>query len=276
MAGTRAAYWSIRDGSFVSQSHEDTKSLSHASPDRAAAFAADSADRAAAGAPSSVSQAAIAAALVTVTTVFCSRRTLMKTRIALISVALAGILVGCAQPPTVELDASKQALDTAKAAQAETYAPAAAAEAQQALAAAEAEIAAQAEKLAFLRKYDTANQLIAEANTKAEAARQAAIDGKAAAQAAAEAAVAGANDAVTGAQALLASLQECPKKPKDFASQVELLSGTLTGLATRVGELSSLIASEQFSAATEQANALSGEVAIYSTDLEAAKVKLNC
>ena len=85
----------------------------------------------------------------------------MKFRVAFLSLTVAALLIGCAQAPQVELDAAKAAVDTAKAAQAEMYAPEALAEVQQAMTAAEAEIAAQAEKLAFLRKYDTAKQLIA-------------------------------------------------------------------------------------------------------------------
>jgi chromosome segregation ATPase len=200
----------------------------------------------------------------------------MKTRVAFLSLAVAALLVGCAKPPQAELDAAKAALETAKAAQAETYAADALAEVQQAMTAAEAEIAAQAEKLAFLRKYDTASQLIADATAKAETARQAAIDGKAAAKAAAEEAVAAANTALTTAQDTLTSLNDCKKKPKDFASQVELLTGTLSGLATRVSELSGLVANEDFNGATQAAGALSSEIGTFQADLDNAKTKLGC
>lgn len=200
----------------------------------------------------------------------------MKFRVAFLSLTVAALLIGCAQAPQVELDAAKAAVDTAKAAQAEMYAPEALAEVQQAMTAAEAEIAAQAEKLAFLRKYDTAKQLIADATTKAEAARQAAIDGKAAAKAAAEEAVTAANTALTMAQDTLASLGDCKKKPKDFASQVELMNGTLSGLAARIGELSGMVANEDFSGATQAAGALSAEIGTFQADLDNAKTKLGC
>lgn len=199
-----------------------------------------------------------------------------STRIALIALALATTLVACAKPPQVEIDAAKGALASVEAAEAATYAPEALAEVSQAVAAADAEVAAQAEKLAFLRNYDTAKQLALDAAAKAETAKQAAIDAKAAAKAAAEAAVQATNDALANAQALLASLDECKKKPKDFASQVELLKGSLDGLAARVAELPNHLTSEKFSAASEQAAALAGEIATYATDIEAVKAKISC
>lgn len=199
-----------------------------------------------------------------------------STRIALIALALATTLVACAKPPQVEIDAAKAALASVEAAEAATYAPEALAEVSQAVAAADAEVAAQAEKLAFLRNYDTAKQLALDAATKAETAKQAAIDAKAAAKTAAEGAVQATNDALANAQALLASLDECKKKPKDFASQVELLKGSLDGLAARVAELPNHLSAEKFQAATEQATALAGEIATYAADIEAAKAKISC
>lgn len=200
----------------------------------------------------------------------------MKTRLALGILFLTTTLVACAKPPQAELDAAKAKLAEAEAAEASTYAPDAVAEAQQAVAAAEAEIAAQGEKLAFLRSYDSAKELISSAETKSAAARDAAAEGKAAAKADAEAAVQGAQDALATAQSTLASLDECKRKPKDFASQVELLSGSLSGLQTRVDELPALIESERYAAAKEQAAALTGEIGTYSADLDAAKAKLGC
>jgi len=72
------------------------------------------------------------------------------------------ILSGCAQPPTVELNAAQKAIDDAHGAQADTYAAAEFGAAQKALTDARTEITNQDKNFVLTRNYTTAKNLLEE------------------------------------------------------------------------------------------------------------------
>ena len=88
------------------------------------------------------------------------------------------ILSGCAQPPTVELNAGQKAIDDAHAAQADKYAAAEFEAAQKALNDARTEITNQDKNFVLTRNYTGAKNLLKDVETKAQAAQAAAKENK--------------------------------------------------------------------------------------------------
>lgn len=198
----------------------------------------------------------------------------MRHSIALL--LLAGLLVGCQQAPQQEVDAVRQALAAAESAEAEKYASEALEEARQAVRGIDEELAAQADKFAPFRSYERANELIAEAQTGAAAAREAAVEGKEAARNEAETAQAQAEAALTEAREMIASLESCARKPKGFKADLEALQGRLDGLATEAASIGEALGREDFSAASAQAGSVGGQVQTLLADMTTAKEKIRC
>ncbi len=193
--------------------------------------------------------------------------------------ALAGLMVlavGCAQPPQQEMDAAKAALAEAESAEADKYASAEWSTAQQAMNAAQAEVEAQNAKFALFRSYGTAKELIADATAKANQARDAGAAGKEKARNEAQAAADAARAAVENAQTLLASLEQCRRKPKGFAADLEALKGSVSALAEQVGGIDAAFSSEDFLGAKASADALRGQAETLATDIGNAKTKIGC
>jgi TonB family protein len=104
-------------------------------------------------------------------------------RVRTIAVVLALIVVGCASPPSVEVDAAKAAVDKAVTADAGQYAAESLKAAQDALTALNTELTAQDSK--WFKSYDKARELAAATKVAGDKAAADAVAGKEMAEAAA-------------------------------------------------------------------------------------------
>jgi exonuclease VII large subunit len=191
-------------------------------------------------------------------------------------VCVALVAAGCAKPPEQAIQAAQAALASAEGAAAPTYAAEAWAKAQGSLSAAMAEIDAQKAKFALTRSYKNAEQLLATASADAAAAQEAAIAGKQQALADSQAALQAVMDGLGKADELLAALAKCPRRPKGFAQDLELMKGSVEGLRPQVPGIESAIASEDYLQAKSLGESLRAEVERVVGDLESAKTKLGC
>lgn len=200
-----------------------------------------------------------------------------RTSYPLLIVALLTLgLVACQEAPTGQLTLAEQALAAANKAEAATYASDALTTADDALAAAKAEIATQNDKFALFRNYEQATKLIADAQSKAEAAEQAAVAGKEKARSEAEAALAAAQTTVDEAKALLAELTGCTPHPKGFAADLAVMQGRVDGLDSGTQSIQNAIQSEQYGNAQAQAEAFRSQVQPLIDDMSSVKSKLRC
>lgn len=152
----------------------------------------------------------------------------------LVAIAAAALVVtGCAQAPTADIDAARQSLDNAKAAQAADYAPDAWNAAQDAQNKLDAELKAQEDKMALLRSYGKAKALAADLKSDAEQAVQAAQAGKEKAKTDASDLMTQAKDEYAKAQKALATAPRGKGTEADLAS----LQADGTGIETTLGEM---------------------------------------
>lgn len=186
------------------------------------------------------------------------------------------MFVGCAQPPTADLDAAKTALTAAENVEAAIYADAQLNEAKQAIAAAEAELATQQGKFALARNYDAAKQLIADAANKAAAAEQAAVAGKEEAVKKAEESLASLNTTMTSIDAMVAHLKACPKKPKGFDADMLVIGTQVDALKAEVAPVQQAITDGDYKGAVARAEAVQTQATTLTTDLQNAATKINC
>src|SRR5512139_1707494 len=177
---------------------------------------------------------------------------------------MAALLVGCAKPPTQEMDAAKVAMDGAIAAGAEKYAKDGLKSLNDAWAAAQDEVKKQEGKL--FKNYDNAKAMIAKVTADAGALKTEAIQKKEAAKVAADADAAAATAAIAQAKALLA---EAPTG-KGTKAEIEALKADLAGIEGSVAEVTTLINSEEYYAASDKAKAISAKAAEISAQVQAA------
>jgi hypothetical protein len=146
-------------------------------------------------------------------------------------------LVGCAAPPTAQIDAAKAALEKATAADAANYAPDSLKAAQDAGAALDAEMAVQNGR--FLKSWIKVNDL---ATVAEKAGRDAATDaeiGKVRAKTAATNNCEEAKKAITEAEDLLAKAP----KGKGSAADIQAMKADLTSATTTIGEAETALGS---------------------------------
>jgi chromosome segregation ATPase len=186
------------------------------------------------------------------------------------------VAAGCAKPPQVEIDAMNAAMTAAEQAEATKYAADAWNAAQQAKNAVTAELDAQQNKFALFRSYTKTKELIAAANQAAAAAKDAAVAGKEAAMNQANEALAAAKASVDQANTLMTELAACRRQPKDFKKDMEMMRGSLDGLAAQVAGIESAIGSEDYFGAKAQADSLKASVDTLVADMQAAKEKIKC
>lgn len=178
--------------------------------------------------------------------------------------ALAVVFAGCAKPPEVEMKDTQAALDDARnSAQADKWAPGEYQAAKSSMDAATAEITTQNERFALMRNYDKAKQLLESAKADAAKAKQAAVANK-------EAAKNEANQKLQEATAAIAAAREALGKApvtKDTRADIQLFTSDLDGLDQKIGEVNSMISSEDYkgasstaSAITQQANDMSAKL----------------
>jgi len=177
---------------------------------------------------------------------------------------MAALLVGCAKPPTVEMDAAKVAMDGAVGAGAGTYAKDGLKNINDAWAAAQDEVKKQEGKL--FKNYDNAKAMIAKITSDAAALKTETEQKKEAAKQEAIAADAAAQAAVAQAKALLA---EAPTG-KGTKADIDAMKADLAGIEGSVAEIATLISSEEYFAATDKAKAISAKAADISAQVQAA------
>ncbi len=186
------------------------------------------------------------------------------------------LLAASCSPPQESIDAAQAALTEAEALDPAAYAPEAWEQAQQAMAALNAELETQSQKFALFRSYSNTEQLVENAQQAASAAKEAANAGREQARDAAQSALADTTSALDSAQAALDALQQCKRKPKGFAADVERLTAMLDGLRAQLPEVAMLMTEEDFLGARSRAEALLAEANGLVTELNDAKVKLGC
>ena len=183
----------------------------------------------------------------------------MKMRAISLFVAVA-VLAGCDDPPTTELDAAKQALDSARDVGAEQFAANEYSVAQRAYSEAEATTNTEAERFFLFKDFEQARTQIADAKSKAMQAESAAEAEKKRQRELAEAAIATARDAVAAAYT---SLEEAPSG-KGTEADIEELRAELTMAEADLDAAEAAVDSENFSGAeslAESADQKATEVA---------------
>ena len=168
----------------------------------------------------------------------------MKMRAISLFVAVA-VLAGCDDPPTVELDAAKQALDSARDVGAEQFAANEYSVAQRAYSEAEATTNTEAERFFLFKDFEQARTQIADAKSKAMQAESAAEAEKKRQRESAEAAIATARDAVVAAYT---SLEEAPSG-KGTEADIEELRAELSAAEADLDAAEAAVDSENFSGA---------------------------
>lgn len=183
--------------------------------------------------------------------------------VALVVVATL-VLAGCSKLPQAELDAARAAMDSATTADAATYAPEALGLAQETMRQVDAEIAAQETKL--FKSYEKTAELIAQAETQAEAAQQAAVAGKEQARQEATAALEAARKALTAAEAALAVMPAS----KDAKADLEAMTADLQVLRGILAEAESAFQVEDYATARQSAEEVRSEAESMTADLSSA------
>lgn len=191
------------------------------------------------------------------------------------AVAIFGI-VACAKVPQAEIDQADIALSSASDAEAAIYAQTEWETAQAAMNAAKAEVEAQNAKFALVRSYKKAQELLATAKNSAGEAEQAAIDGKEAKRLEVANAVATIESGLTEAEDHLDALQNCRKRPKGFAADLDMLRGKTDGLAVQLREVTAAADAEDYSEAATMARELQNQVDALLADLQNARTSLGC
>ena len=183
----------------------------------------------------------------------------MKMRAISLFVAVA-VLAGCDDPPTADLDAAKQALDSAQDVGAERFAASEYSAAQRAYSEAEATTNTEAERFFLFKNFEQARAQIADAKSKATQAESAAEAEKKRQRESAEAVIATARDAVSAAYT---SLEEAPAG-KGTEADIEELRTELSAAEADLDAAEAAVDSENFSDAeslAESADQKATEVA---------------
>lgn len=157
----------------------------------------------------------------------------MKTRLWSVCALVLGLIfvIGCAKPPATAIEAARQALENAKAAQAAEYAPRSLANADNAKTTLDAELKAQEGKFALFRSYKKATEMATAAKTAAEQAVTDANAAKEQARKESEALIAQAKTAIEEAKTMLASAPRGKGSQMDIKALEADIAATETSLA---------------------------------------------
>ena len=180
--------------------------------------------------------------------------------------ALALAAVACAKPPQADIDAAKAAMDDAQPS-AEKWATPEWQAAQSSMSAAQAEIDAQNQK--WIKNYDKAKELLAQAKADAEKAKTAAATNMETAKNEANTAVA---DATTALEAAKTAVAGAPKG-KDTKADLALFQQDLDGLATTLSEAQTALQSEDYMTARDKANSVKEKATSISDQIAQASAK---
>jgi hypothetical protein len=197
----------------------------------------------------------------------------------LVSVVLTMAIVGlsaCSKPPQAVIDQAQTALAEAGGAEAATYAEPEWEAAQVAMNSAMAEVEAQNVKFALIRSYKRAEELLAAAQQAAEVAGQAAVTNKEEMRRQVGAAIAAIESELIEAGGHLEALENCRRRPKGFAADLELLRGNVDGLLSDLDGVETAAESERYFEANTMAQGLQSQVDAVVADLQSARSKLGC
>lgn len=153
-----------------------------------------------------------------------------------IPILMATLLAGCSQPPTADLNAAKNAMEEARAAEADKYAPDEFNQAQSNFDAATKEITAQDNSFFLTRSYSKAGQLLKDTQAKAQTAQTAAKDNKEKVKLEVEALTTETEAAIQTAKAALAKAPRGKDTQADLAAMKADLDG-LTGALAEARDL---------------------------------------
>ena len=181
------------------------------------------------------------------------------------------LTAGCAEPPTAQVDAAKQAL-SALAGEAATYAPTAYSTAEERVAELDAELATQEASFALLRDYERATELIGAVETATGQVRDAIAAERQRLSGEANGLVADANQAIADTRASIAELDEDDLEE----GQAEAWESDLADVSGSLEEVAGLLAGDQQAdarreaeAAVDAATAVNGAVTAFAAELEA-------
>jgi len=180
------------------------------------------------------------------------------------------VFAGCAKPPEMEMNAAKTALDDARnSVQADKWAPTEYQQAKSTYDAATAAVEEQNQKFALTRNYDKAKESFEQAKTESESAKQAAVANK-------EAAKNQANTKLQEASAAIDAAREALKAApvtKDTRADIQLFTADIDGLDQSLGEVRSMISSEDYMGASSKADAITQQANDMATKLTEATQK---
>lgn len=183
-------------------------------------------------------------------------------------------ITGCAKPPAEDIDAAKNAVESAKSAGAVKYLPDDAGKVNDELTAALDEVSIQDGKFALFRKYDKAKEILALVKNNAEKLKTDTIAKKEEAKKNAETAIGEAKGAIDNAKSML----EKAPAGKETKADIEAMKGDIQGLESSLPEVQNAINSEDYDSAAskaksikEKADAVSSQVQQAIEKVEAAK-----
>lgn len=190
-----------------------------------------------------------------------------STRHKIIAVGLTGIamvvVTGCAQPPTEQLEAAQESVETAKAAGAAEYAKEDFAALEQQFALAKGEIAEQEKALSIFRSYRDADKILIKVVEAGGSVAAKAAQNKEVAKTAAVALEKEAQQVVASAKELIAKTPTGKER-----AAVEVMKQDVAGLETSLSAVHQLIEKEDYLGAEAQAKAVKEEGAALSTEIQ--------
>lgn len=185
--------------------------------------------------------------------------------VLLVVLGLAVSVVGCASPPTADIDAAKAAITSATTAGAADYAAASLKAAEDAQAALDAEMKAQEGK--WFKSYDKAKELATAAKAAGEKAAADAAAGKEQAKADATKGIEDAKAALKEAEELLAKAP----KGKGSAADIAAMKTDLTNAGTTIADAEAALGNGSFLDAKAKAESAKNAATTVKTAVEEAK-----
>ena len=162
------------------------------------------------------------------------------------------VMVGCAKPPTQEMQAASAAVEKARSAEAEKYATPEFRALRDSLSAMTAEVERQKSRFFIVRSYKKATAMTQTVNSLAGQVEQKAIENKAQLKRESEELLAQAQAAVDSA---VAALESAPVG-KDTKADIEQLKADLAGLQASLPEVRNAHAQEDFTGAKSKSQGI--------------------
>jgi hypothetical protein len=175
------------------------------------------------------------------------------------------MMMGCAQPPTEQLDAAQKAVDAAKAAGATEYAKEDFVALEQQFAIAKDELAKQERALSIFRSYTDADKMLIKVVESGAHVAAKSAQNKEAARTGALAMEKEAQEVVASAKVLMAKAPTGKER-----AAVETIKQDLSGLETSVGAVHQLIEKGDYSEAEVQAKAVKEKGAAITVEIQRA------